>query len=201
MILWGDKQMFKILTIFLKFVINKILFRTSYENLEILNEYSKCMICSNHSRIFDPIFILPKVENMYSVAKSELFENKLFGSFLAYNGAIPIKRNSTDRTGINSIINLFNEKENVRVLIFPEGGIYKENYLENKRNCKNGAVFIAATANVPIIPVHITVRPKYFSKVTVTFGEPFIVDQSVLKDRAKLREESKRLINYIYDLG
>ena len=192
--------MFKILTVFLKFFINKILFRTKYRNLEILDKYPKCILCSNHSRIFDPAFLYPKVKNMYSVAKSEVFEHKLFGSFLAYNGAIPIKRDMTDRAGIKNIINLINENENVRVLIFPEGGIYKEVYLQNKRRCKNGAVFIAATVNVPIIPIHITVRPKFFSKVVVTFGEPFLVDVEVLKDRAKLREESKKLINYIYSL-
>ncbi len=192
--------MFKILTFFFKFVLNKVLFRTDYENLEILDNYPKCMICSNHSRVFDPAFLFPKVDNMYSVAKSELFKHKLFGNFLAYNGAIPIKRDSIDRVGIKNIINLLNEKENVRILIFPEGGIYKENYLENKRNCKSGAIFIAATANIPIIPVHITVRPRYFSKVTVTFGEEFLVNSDVLNDKAKLREESKRLINYIYNL-
>ena len=192
--------MFKILTIFFKFFINKLLFRTKYINLEILDKYPKCIICANHSRVFDPAFLFPKIENMYSVAKSEIFEHKLFGKFLAYNGAIPIKRNSTDRAGIKNIINLLNEKENIRILIFPEGGIYKENYLENKRKCKSGAIFVAASTNIPIIPVHITVRPKFFSKVTVTFGEPFSVDSEVLNDRTKLREEAKILINYIYNL-
>lgn len=192
--------MFKILTVFFNIIINKILFRTKYQNLEVLDKYPKCMICSNHSRIFDPAFLFPKIENMYSVAKSEIFEHKLFGNFLAYNGAIPIKRNSVDKSGIKNIINLLNKKEKTRILIFPEGGIYKENYLENKRKCKNGAVYIAATTNVPIIPVHISVRPKYFSKVTVTFGNIFLVDPEVLNDKTKLREESQRLINYIYNL-
>ena len=102
--------MYKLLTIFFKFFINKILFRTKYINLEILDNYPKCIICSNHSRVFDPAFLFPKIENMYSVAKSEIFEHKLFGDFLAYNGAIPIKRNSIDRAGIQNIINLLNEK-------------------------------------------------------------------------------------------
>ena len=192
--------MYKLLTIFFKFVLNKILFRTKYINSEILNNYPKCIICPNHSRVFDPAFLFPKIENMYSVAKSEIFEHKLFGDFLAYNRAIPIKRNSIDKEGIQNIINFLNEKEKVRILIFPEGGIYKENYLENKRKYKNGAIYIAATTNVPIIPVHITVRPKYFSKVTVTFGNVFLLDSEVLKNKTKLREESQRLINYIYNL-
>ena len=193
--------MYKLLTNFFKYFINKILFRTKYIYLEILDNYPKCIICPNHSRIFDPVFLSSKVENMYSVAKSELFEHKLFGKLLTYNGAIPIKRNSIDKSGIQNIINLLNEKEQARMLIFPEGGIYKENYLENKRKCKNGAIYIAANTNVPIVPVHITVRPKYFSKVTVTFGNVFLLEADVLKDKSKLQGESQRLINYIYSLG
>lgn len=192
--------MFKFLTEFFKIFIDKFLFRVKYKNLEILEKFPKCMLCSNHSNVFDPAFLFPKVENMHSVAKSEIFEHKLFGSFLAYNGAIPIKRDSTDRAGIKNIINLLKENKNIRLLIFPEGGIYKENYIENKRKTKNGAVFMAATANVPIIPIYITTRPKLFSKVMVTFGEPFNVDPQVLHDRTLLRTEAKRLINYIYSL-
>ena len=64
---------------------------------------------------------------------------------------------------------------------------------------KSGAAFIAATVNVPIIPAYVTSRPKFFSKVKVTFGEPFFVDPRVLNDRKLLKQESKRLIDYIYN--
>ena len=74
----------------------RILFHVKYENLEILDKYNKCLICPNHSRIFDPAFLYPKVENMYSVAKSELFKNKLIAKFLTYHNAFPIERNKTD---------------------------------------------------------------------------------------------------------
>ena len=58
------------------FVSCKILFRTKYVNTEILQNFNKCLVCPNHSRIFDPAFIDPSVSDMYSVAKSDLFENK-----------------------------------------------------------------------------------------------------------------------------
>ena len=133
-----------------------ILFHVKYENLEILDKYNKCLICPNHSRIFDPAFLYPKVENMYSVAKSELF---------------------------------------------PEGGIFKENYKYNKRKTKSGAVYLSAIANVPIIPVHITVRPKFFSTVTVTFGDAIFPDKAVLKNKKLLKENATKLINQIYDIN
>lgn len=62
----------------------RILFRVKYENLDVLNKYDKCLICPNHSRIFDPVFLYPKIDNMYSVAKSELFKNKFVSNFLSY---------------------------------------------------------------------------------------------------------------------
>lgn len=189
----------KIITNIILYFSCKILFRVRYENIEILEKYDKCMLCSNHTRIFDPAFIRPPVENMYSVAKSELFEKKYLLSLLKYNKTIPIKRNSADKMGIQNIIKTINDNEKIRLLMFPEGGIYKENYIENKRKHKSGAVFIAATTGVPIIPIHITPRPKFFSKVTVTYGKPFFPNPEVLKDKKILKEEAKKLIDYIYE--
>ena len=84
--------MYKIVRGIIRFIVCDVLFRVKYQNLEILKDYEKCMICANHSRIFDPIFLYPKIENMYSVAKSELFENKMVAHFLTHHHAIPIKR-------------------------------------------------------------------------------------------------------------
>lgn len=196
--------MYKLANLIIKlidFVSCKVLFRTKYVNAEILQNFDKCLVCPNHSRIFDPAFIDPSVSDMYSVAKSDLFENKFCAYLLKAHNAVPIKRNSTDVMGVKSIINLINEKDKIRLLFFPEGGIYKENYLDNMRKVKNGAVYIAATANVPIIPVYITSRPRFFSKVTLTFGKPFYPSPDVVNDRKLLKSESKRLINYIYDIN
>lgn len=193
--------MYKIVRSILKVTVCNFLFRVKYENLEILENYDKCMICPNHSRVFDPIFLYPKIENMYSVAKADLFKNRIIAHFLSYHNAIPIKRNLKDIQGIKKIIDILREKEKIRLLIFPEGGVFKENYIENKRKTKNGAVYISAITNVPIIPVHITVRPRFFSEVIVSFGEPFIPNKEVLKDRKILRDEAAKLINYIYEFG
>lgn len=178
-----------------------ILFHVKYENLEILDKYNKCLICPNHSRIFDPAFLYPKVENMYSVAKSELFKNKLIAKFLTYHNAFPIERNKTDIKGAKSILEQLENQEKIRLLIFPEGGIFKENYKYNKRKTKSGAVYLSALANVPIIPVHITVRPKFFSTVTVTFGDAIFPDKAVLKNKKLLKENATKLINQIYDIN
>lgn len=194
--------MYNILRVVVTFLVCKVLFRVKYENLEILEKYDKCMLCANHSRVFDPIFIFPKVENMYSVAKDDLFKRKIIGKIITHFNAIPIKRGSIDTSGSKRIKELLETKEHIRLLIFPEGGIYKENYKENKRKTRCGAVHFSAQTNVPIIPIYITSRPKFFSKVTVTFGDEVIIpNENVLKDKKELKNEAQKLINTIYDIG
>lgn len=177
-----------------------ILFRTKYHNLEIIEKYDKCLICPNHSRVFDPFYLYSKVPNMYSVAKSELFKNYFSRRFLEVHNVMPVKRDETDVAGTKRILKTLKNTDNIRLLIFPEGGIYKENYLEKQRNTRNGAVFISAYSNVPIIPIYMTSRPKFFSRIDITFGEPFVPDPKVLKDKELLHKESKRLIDTIFDM-
>ena len=194
--------MYNLIRILVTFFSCKVLFRVKYKNLEILEKYDKCILCANHSRVFDPVFIFAKVDNMYSVAKDELFKRKIVGKVISHFNAIPIKRESVDTTGSKRIKELLENEEKIKLLIFPEGGIYKENYLENKRKTRCGAVHFSAQTNVPIIPIYITSRPRFFSKVVVTFGnEAVMPNEKVLKDKKALKEEAQKLINTIYDIG
>ena len=177
-----------------------ILFHIKYENLDILNDYDKCLICPNHSRIFDPVFLYPKIDNMYSIAKSELFKNKLTSDFLTYCNAIPIERNKKDFAGTRRILRLLKKNNKIRLLIFPEGGIFKDNYKYNKRNTKSGAVYLSSITNIPIIPVYITSRPCFFSTVNVRFGKPFIPNVDVSHNKDLLKKEAFNLIHTIYEL-
>ena len=55
-------------------------------------------------------------------------------------------------------------------------------------------------AKVPIIPIYITARPKYFSKVVVKFGKPIFYDRLQLKDKNKIIDTSKQLLKEIYSM-
>ncbi len=180
------------------FIVCKVLFRVEYENEEVLKKYDKCLICPNHSRIYDPIFIYPKISYMYGMAKSELFEHKLLAHFLNYHNIFPVDRNNTDVNSLRKALKLLKHKDKIKLLIFPEGKVLK--HKEERGIVKNGAVYIATMANVPIIPIHITERPKYFSKVTVKFGEPIFYDKLQLKDKSKIIDTSKQLLKEIYNL-
>lgn len=179
-------------------IVCKILFRVKYENLEILNKYEKCILCPNHSRIFDPVFLYPKVNNMYSMAKSELFKHKFFAKLLTYHNVFPVQRDKIDINAVRKTIKLLNDNEKIKLLIFPEGKVLKDK--TERGQVRNGAIHIAAKVDIPIIPVYITARPPYFSKVIVKFGEPILPNKECLKDKDILKSEAKSLISAIYNM-
>lgn len=175
-----------------------ILYRVKYENEEVIKKFDKCLICPNHSRIYDPIFIYPKIDNLYGVGKSELFKNKLLGHFLRYHNVYPIDREAVDAKGLKKILKLMKENNKIKMVIFPEGKVLKDK--SERGIVKNGAMYIAALSEVPIIPVYITARPKYFSKVIVKFGNPIYTDKKDSKNKAIIKEKSKELIEKIYEM-
>ena len=88
-------------------------------------------------------------------------------------------------------------KENKNLLIFPEGT--RKARLKNVK-AKNGAVYIAATAGVEVIPVYITEDYKLFGKVKVTYNKPvrLEVTKENIKDKELLTKETERIMNIIY---
>lgn len=176
----------------------KILFPVQYENEEIVTKYDKCMICPNHSNVFDPIFIYPKIPNMYTIGKSEIFKRKHVAKFLKYYHVFPIKRDKNDAVGVKKILELFHQTDKIRLVLFPEGRVIKKK--EERGKIKDGAVYISSSILVPIIPVYITARPRFFSKVVVKFGNPIFPSKEVLQDKKILRQKSNQLLNSIYEL-
>ncbi len=175
------------------------LYRVRYWNFERLEQEKKCLICPSHSNIFDPTFLYPKVDNLSIMAKAEIFKNKLLVKIWNYYGVFPVNREKIDVKSTMHALKLFENTEERRLLIFPEGGILKKPE-EVGVKVKNGAVFIAAEAEVPIIPVYITRGPKLFSKVDVIVGKPMYISKQIAKDKTKVREKSKELIRTIYQL-
>lgn len=184
---------------FIKFLFCKFLFRVEYINLDNLYLENKLIIAPNHSCIFDPFFIYPVTRNLSIMAKSEIFKYPILGKLFKHYNVFPVNRNRTDTKSLLHSMNIFKKEGIQELLIFPEGKVVKEEQ-EIRKIAKKGVVFISASLNIPILPVNITRRPKFFSKVIVTFGKPYYTDKSILEDKSKIINESKKLVNIIYDL-
>lgn len=177
-----------------------LFFRVKYKNLSELENLKRGVICPNHTSIFDPFFIYPKTDNLHIMAKAEIFKNKLLAKLFLHYNVFPVDRNKVDVKSTLTATNIFKTNTgNVQFLIFPEGKVIKKK--EPIGNVRKGAVFVAGTANVPILPVYISRNVRPFRKITITFGQPMRIDKETLESKEKIREKSKELLGNIYKLN
>lgn len=183
---------------FLNLMLGHVLFRVKYVNLEKIQNVDKCVICPNHSHSFDPFWIKFKVDNLWIMAKAELFKNKIMAALLKAYNVFPIKRGQKDASSLLHSINAIENNEHAKLLIFIEGTRIKKDKQRGK--AKFGSTYIASKAGVPIVPVHITKNPKLFSKVTVIFGDPIVLPENLSENKTELQKYSDIILDKIYDL-
>lgn len=110
-----------------------------------------------------------KRNDIYILAKEELFVNGFIKWLAKKVHAIPVKRGKQDigllKTSVNAL------KENHMVLLFPEG---TRHGIEKKGKIQNGAVLMNLMSGAEIIPIGIQAKKNYkpFSKVIVNIGKP-----------------------------
>jgi 1-acyl-sn-glycerol-3-phosphate acyltransferase len=159
----------------IKFILGpffKILYRIRVEGRENLPEGGPLIVCANHSSLVDPIILaIVMPYRIYCMAKAELFNNKLFGSFLRALGVFPVKRGEADIKSIKTSLKLL--KENKVMGIFPEGTRNKTGELM----AEAGVSMIAIRAQVPVLPIAIVTSYKFFKPTVVRIGEPMDLTQ------------------------
>ena len=90
-------------------------------------------------------------DELYFLAKKELFRSKVFGWFIKKLNAIPISRGEYDRKGLERSVELL--KEGKALVLFPEGSRSKNGKLHEPRP---GIGKIALEAEVPIVPAYVS---------------------------------------------
>lgn len=188
--------MIKIFKKVMKVIIGSILFRVEYEGKENIDNEKTYVFVANHVSSFDAPFIWIDNLNLAMMAKEELFKFKPLGALFKAVGAFPIARGKKDFSHVFHAVNVIN-KENKNLLIFPEGT--RNARLKNVK-AKNGAVYIATTAGVEILPIHITEKIRLFGKVKITYLKPIKtnINKDNIKDKELLRNETEKIMNIIY---
>lgn len=149
------------------------------------------VLVANHIDHLDPPLVAASVSRrVHPMAKRELFEVPLVGWIFWWYGAFPVRRFSSDSGALRIARNTLRNGE--VVLMFPEGTRSKGTGM---RPALPGAAAVAMLARAPIVPVAITGsnvrRPHVFyawalrrrPTITVTFGEPFTLDE--IRERAE----------------
>jgi len=159
-------------TLFIRYLM-KIFAPYEIINKERLDTLGGKIIASNHVSNFDPPFIgsvLPL--EIYFLAKSELFKNKIMGKILSTFNAIPIKRGKMDISAIKKCISVLNNGHSM--LIFPQG-------TRNGKVAKPGIGMIALAVKKDIVPIRIENSTQHFSclfrlkRVKIIIGETIML--------------------------
>ena len=154
----------------------KILLRFRKRGAEFIPPRGGVIIASNHAAYVDPPFLgAASPRELYYFAKSELFNNGLFGWLIRKYNAFPITRGSFDRKGMSQAMELLKERK--AVLLFPEGTRSRDG---NLREPKLGVGKIALEADVPIVPAYIGNSKDLLltflkrEKLVILFGSPIL---------------------------
>lgn len=180
------------------FLFCHVFYRVKYINKEKIDNMGKCVVCANHSIMMEPAWLYCKTKNMWIMAKAELFKFKPVAKFFLYFNVFPIKRGQKDAKSIIHSINVLQQNENAKLLIFPEGTRIKKD--KERGKAKAGPIYIAAKAGVPILPVYMTKNAKVFSSPRVIYGDPIDIPANVVEDKAEVQRYADLLLDKIYEL-
>lgn len=184
--------------LFFRFFLS-IFFHIKY-NIRVLNKENiphikdGYIIACNHQSYTDPPMIAANIRGKYSfMAKSELFEKKLFAWLIRRCGAFPVVRGAGDNAALERAAS--DIKSGRIFVIFPEGTRSKDGTIARG---KSGVTLIAGGAGAPVLPVCIMYGLDG-KKRTVDFAVGKLIPPENLRVSAEDRASLKRATNLIMD--
>lgn len=146
------------------------------------------IVAPNHIHWADPFFVAVGIKNPSSyMAKESLFKNKFLAFAVRLFNAFPVKRESSDRSALNTAVKYLNNGYNLT--IFPEGTRSKDGKIGKG---KSGVAYIASVSGADVLPVGIVMKKGrgLRKKVTVRYGR--LIPNASLKINALSANELRR---------
>ena len=134
------------------------------------------LFCANHTGMSDPLCLIVSLGvkwNLHVMAKAELMRVPVLGWLLKQAGIFGVERGKSDVGAIKTAMKFLKGGESV--LIFPEGtriknGVDKDGH---ESEAKAGAAMLAVRTGVPLVPVYIPEKKRWFGITKVVIGEPY----------------------------
>ena len=172
------------------------IFRCKSEGKENIPENTGVIISPNHMSFFDPPLTGCFMnQDLYFMAKQELFEIPVLGFLIKRTNAFPVKRGMQDMSAFRNAFSLLENKK--ALLMFPEGTRSKDGIIGKARA---GVGMVACIAQVPVVPVKIvnTDNMNKFKQITIKYGKPVYPPKEYTKDSylllsQKVLDEIKKL--------
>ncbi len=168
----------KALKVIGKFIIGNLYRVKEYNKPDLSN--GSYIICPNHVSDADGPVMWTHNQNIRILAKKECFNHKIMAIFLNSIDVVKIDRDKHNGVELLEAIDYFKDGKNKLFMLFPQGTISDLNKNKLSR-IKSGAFFIAAKANVPIIPVFLE-QHRPFKKTRVVYGEPMYLNDALDQD-------------------
>lgn len=182
--------------------------RGTVEGKEHLPDGAFVLAPVHRSYIDTPISSWVQLRRMRYLGKDSMWKYRWLGKMFTAMGAIPVARGSIDREALRRCVDALTTGQ--PLVLFPEG---ERKDGPTVQPLMDGAAFLAAKANVPLVPVGIggsdRAMPRkaklvYPRKVHVIVGEPFFVDTNAAgrASREQLAAATDRLhteIQALYD--
>lgn len=181
--------------------IYKLFYNFRIEGWENVPEKEGVIIACNHRSYADPVVItMPMKKPVTYMAKEELFKNKLFGAFIRFLGAFPVKRGAGDMKVIDDCVDILESGRNV--VIFPEGTRSKENKVGRG---KTGVALIAAKSGADVLPMGIIFEGEklhFRSKLTLRIGKLIKSEELAIGngDTKNMKKAKSIIMNAITEL-
>lgn len=165
-----------------------LLYRCKSSGSENIPTDTGVIIAPNHTSFFDPpmsgCFMK---QDLFFMAKEELFSVPILGFCIKRTNAFPVKRGKQDMSAFKNAFYLLENKK--ALLVFPEGTRSKDGKLGKARA---GVGMLACNAQVPVIPVKITNtnKMKQFKQISIVYGKPIYPPKNYKKeDYLKLSQQ------------
>lgn len=151
------------------------------------------LIASNHITFTDPIllYLVFWYRRVRFLATKDLYKNGLVTFLFNLAGCIQVDKDNFNMRSLHHVIDRL--KAGKAITIFPEGQV---NSSQQTLSFKSGAVLMAHLAGVPILPVYLARRKKWYHRCVVIVGEP--IDVGSLCSRFPTMEEMQRAADHIH---
>lgn len=146
------------------------------------------LLCGNHTTASDPfcvVFAVGAKPQCRVMAKEELMKLPVIGWLLKKVGVIGVARGKADVGAIKEALKALKNGE--KLLLFPEGTRVEEG---GEGAAHTGAAMLATRTGVPILPIYIPRKKKWFRRTRVVFGTPW---QPQFEGRRPTPEDYERI--------
>lgn len=148
----------------------KIFFPGKALGLEHLPQSGGYILAFNHRSAKDvPLSFLAVPKYRHFVAKEEHYNSAFCRWLFPKLGVVAVNREKPDLSTIRKVVKILNRGEVVG--LFPEGTRNRDEDADMLQ-FKNGTALFALQAKVPVVPVYIYRKPKFFRKNYVYVGPP-----------------------------